>query len=737
MSVALLVLCLVAGPPQVPASWATTDDILAVFANPAGLARARGANVALLYNFAPAPLSDNGAVAAGFGPLAGYLSATGCGLALGAGDEAAMAGLRVEHDSLTRWTIGSLTRPTGWLSIGLVWRDLTRDWGSLGGAVAVRPFGRRLTLSADAATGALGRGGFTPAHPVVGLDLEPLDGLVLSGRVKPSDWSFNAGVRVGLGRLGVGGVGSRIGNAGQAGGYVTIGSQPRRSLVPGPARWLELRLAGPLNEGEVGFSLFGSRGGRDFRGLLEFIGRAGRDRSVRGLVIRLDGLSAGYAQLSELRRALAAFRATGREVICYADSYGMGGYYLASVADLVVCHPMGGVSVPGLYTEPMFVRGALEKLGLEVDVVRYGEYKSAPEILTEDSLSAFNREQLEALLDAMYDEFLAAAGAGRELARESVVALVDHGHFLPREALAAGLVDTFCYADELDSLLRRDRARFRRRPERELPTRPDDSRWGPRPAIAVISAVGGIAGGRSGTDFLTGDRRMGSATMVKAIRAARNDRRVKAIVLRVDSPGGDGFASDLIWHELEKAKAKKPLVVSMGNLAASGGYYISMGADRIFAEPTTLTGSIGAFSLKFVTGQLYDKLGIRRQVLKRGERADMQSDARRYTPAEDSLLQGQLDWFYREFVGRVARGRRMSYEAVDSVARGRVWSGRDALAVGLVDSLGGLEAAVDWARGRAKLRDADVVSWPKSGPGSLFSPERLMTRLLRGVTGWQ
>lgn len=737
MSMFVLVLCLVAGPPQVPMSRAVTDDLLAVFVNPAGLARARGTNAALLYNFASAPLLDNCAFAAGFGPLAGYWSEQGYGLALGAGDEAGMAGLRVERDSVTRWSVGTMVRPANWLSVGLVWGDFGRDWGSLSGGLAVRPLGRRLTLSADAATGRLGRGGFRPADPVVGLDLEPLDGLVLSGRVKPADGSFNAGVRVGLGRAAVGGVGSRVGSANQAGGYVLLGSERRRSLLPAPKRWLELSLAGPLNEDAPGFSLFGSRGGREFRGLLETIARAGRDPSVRGLVVRTDGMAAGYAQLSELRRAVQRFRETGREVVCYANSYGMGGYYLASVADLVVCHPMGGVSVPGLYTEPMFIKGTLEKLGLDVEVVRYGEYKSAPEMLTEDSLSARNREQTEAFLDVMYEEFLTAAGTSRRLSRDSMAGLVDIGHFLAHEAQAAGLVDTFCYADKLDSLLRAERPGFKRRSERELADRPEqEGRWGRLPVIAVINAVGGISTGRSGTDFLTGGRRMGSETMARAIRQARDDRRVKAIVLRVDSPGGDGFASDIIWHELEQAKAKKPLVVSMGNVAASGGYYIAAGADRIFAEPTTVTGSIGAFSLKLVTERLYDKLGIRRQVLKRGERADMQSDARGYSPGEDSLLQGQLDWFYREFVNRVAQGRGMSYEATDSVARGRVWAGRDARAVGLVDSLAGLGEAVNWAREQAELREAEVVSWPRPKRGSFLSPERLMARMLRGVTGW-
>ena len=247
--------------------------------------------------------------------------------------------------------------------------------------------------------------------------------------------------------------------------------------------------------------------------------------------------------------------------------------------------------------------------------------------------------------------------------------------------------------------------------------------WTPRPAIAIVYATGSIATGESRTDFLTGTVTMGARTMVRAIRQARNDKRVKAVVLRIDSPGGDGFASDVIWRELDLCRQKKPVIASMAGVAGSGGYYIACNATRVFALPTTLTGSIGVFNFKLVTEGLYNKLGARRQAVKRGEHADAMSDMRAMTPEEDSMMQAQVDYWYRQFVQKVATGRKLSFEKVDSVGQGRIWSGLDAKRVGIVDTLGGFLDAVEYAKQVAKLTDCDyvVLPAPKTGFGSMVS----------------
>ena len=709
----LLAVCLVAGAPQMPLSVATADDALAVFGNPAGLAAGRSLDVYALYDFRPGSFGDNFAAAANIGPVAGFWEpGSRFGLGLGIGTDGYMSGVRLVRDSVTRWDIGAMWRPARFISVGAVWRDLNHDWGHVLAGVGVRPVGNRLTLAVDVSS-------VDPLSPVLGVEAEPLDGISLSGRVKPEDWSFSAGLAVSLGHVGAGAVGSKVGNRYQAGGFVRGGVELRRSLFRKPRRFLELELAGRMEDVEPGFSLMGGGATRTTWGLLELLEELREDRSISGVVLKLNGFGAGFAQLTELREGLARLRDAGKKVFVYAPFLGVGGYYLVSVADKVVCHPLGEVHVPGIALQTMLAKGGLEKLGLEVDYQRHGKYKSAVELFDADSVSESSREQLEAYLDALYGEFVDKASAGRGISRDSFERLVDEGLFLAHEAREAGLVDAVCYADELDSLLEGEVAGFRTVTEKEYTGVEEyEYDWTGPPKVAVLLASGSIASGESGTDFLTGDNTMGAKTLARAIRKARKDRETKAVVLRVDSPGGSGFASDIIWHELEKLKGEKPLVVSMGNMAASGGYYISCGADRVFTSPVTLTGSIGVFGLKLVTEGLYNKLGVRRVTFKRGERADALSDTRGYTPEEDSVLQRQVDWFYEQFVGKVAEGRGMTFDEVDSVAQGRVWAGSDAVKLGLADSLGGLVSAVEWAKTQAGLTECEVelLPEPKSGP---------------------
>ena len=734
MTTLLILVALVGAAPQMPLSVATTDDALAVYANPAGLGVGRGAELYWLYNFERRPFWDNNALVASAGPLGAFWEpGTRYGLALGAGGEGFLSGMRLVRDSVTRWDTGAMWRPARWLSLGATWLDMNHDWGMLGAGVGLRPLGSRLTLVADIGTTRLAHDpGFT--NPVFGIEAEPLDGLALCARFRPSDRSVVAGLVLGFGQLGIGGAGSRVGERYQAGGLLRVGREHRRSLIPLPGRFVELELDGSVADVEPGFSLLGARPSRTTWELLELLDRCRTDRSVRGVVLRLEGAGIGYAQAQELRQALVALRDAGKRVYVYAPEMGMTSYYIASAADKVIGHPTGLVVIPGFSLEALFLKGTLERLGLEFSGQRFGEYKSATETFTEDSLSPANRTQLEALLDAAYGQFTDAVAAGRELPVDSVRALVDRGLFSMSQARAAGLVDTVCYHDELDDLLEAEAAGFRKLTEERYDDRAEfDCSWQGPPLVAVIHAAGEIAAGESRTDFLTGGMTVGAATLVRAIRSAREDRRVKAIVLRVDSPGGDGFASDLIWRELELVE--KPLVVSMGNLAASGGYYISCNADRVFASPGTVTGSIGGFSFKFVTEGLYNKLGARRQVLKRGEHADLGSDTRAYTPEEDSILEAMVGEFCRDFIAKVARGRGLAVEAVDSVAGGRVWSGADAQRLGLVDSLGGLLAAIGWAREQAGLKECDYVFYPEPASGIMGFVRRLLGSEARKVLG--
>lgn len=717
----VLACCLLAGAPQMPLSVATTDDALSVFANPAGLGVGRGFDFCYLYNFELRDAWSNSAFCASAGPVGAFWEPNSrWGLALGAGQDGVYAGMRFSRDSLSRWDLGALWRPAPFLSIGATWENLSRSRGYVNLGVAARPLGNRLTVSCDLNS-------LDWLSPLVGFETEPLDGLKLAAKVKPADWSFNAGVTVGLGRAGFGAVFSRVGKRNQAGAIIRAGTDVRRSLVPPRPRFVTMRLAGAVADRKPGFSLMGGRPKQTTWELLRTIERARADRAVAGLVLELDAMQLGLAQAQEVRSALARFRESGKQVYAWAPTLGMTGCYVASAASEVAVHRLGDVAVPGMVLRTMLFKGALDKLGLEFDVLRHGKYKSAIEALVADSMSAESREQLEALADAWFGDWVSRVAEGRGLSEDSVRRLVDHGLFMSHEAAAAGLVDTFCYADELDSVLKGWQPKLRRMKEKDYARRVEyDYDWRKPGTVAIIYASGEIADGESGTDFLTGTTTLGAKTLCRAIRKAREDRRVKAILLRVDSPGGSGFASDLIWRELELTRKKKPLVVSMGNFAASGGYYIACNAEQVFADPGTLTGSIGVFGAKLVTRGLYDKVGVKRPGVVRGERAEALSDVRPYTPDEESLLQRQIDWFYRQFVEKVAEGRGMSYEAVDSVGQGRVWSGQDALGVGLVDSLGGLLEAAEWAKRQAKLGTCEFRELSGSRPG-------LMDRAVEGV----
>ncbi len=727
----VLVLSLIFGlTPELPLSIATTDDALAVFANPAGLGTGRGTEFYYIYNFQRQPFFNNNTFVLSLGPVAGFVEPAPLryGVALGMRREGFLAGVRLVRDSITHWDVGALVRPWSWLSLAGTWQDLNRNCGRVGVGAGVRPFGPRLTLSAETY--------LNPWQPFVGLEVEPVDGFRFAGRAKLSGgFGFVTGVMINFGRAGIGFNG--VAKLAQAGGMLRFGQEIRRSVFTGGRRYLDLKLAEPVEDQRPGFSLMGTRRVRTTYSLLDLLRRAKEDRAVKGLLLRIENENMSFARAQEVRAALVDFKNSGKQIWVYAPNLGMVGFYLASGADRIILHPMGGVVIPGVSARTTFLKELLEKLGVKVQVHRYGEYKSAVEAFTEESLSVANREQLQALVDGIYEDFINATSTGRNLSSAEMESLVGRAFFRADEAMALGLIDTVCYEEELDSLLARGFKRTRRVDEKSFARQKFFSdRWDEPGKIAVIYVTGSINTGESGSDFLTGDVRAGSTTIVRAIKEAVNDRRVKGIVLRVDSPGGDGYASDLIWYALKRARLKKPVVVSMGGVAASGGYYVSCPADKIFALPGTITGSIGVFSLRLITEGLYNKIGVRRQVVKRGEHADALSDLRELTPEEDSILQGEIDWFYQQFVQKVAEGRGLSVEQVDSVARGRVWLAEDARRFGLVDSLAGLLEAIDFCREKAGLgRDYDVVFYPrpKAGLGSL--PAGLFERLFFELLG--
>jgi protease IV len=469
--------------------------------------------------------------------------------------------------------------------------------------------------------------------------------------------------------------------------------------------------------------------------LLAGLRAARTDDRVKGLIVTLGGRPIGLGVVQELREAVIRFRNAGKPAWAWAETFGEFSagnvpYYLATAFDTVYLQPSGDLGLTGLAVERVFLRGSLDKLGISIQVGARHEYKSAPEQLTEKGFTGPSREATERVAQSVTEQITHAIAERRGISAQDAQRLVNDGPYLADQALAAGLVDALGYRDEAYSGLRKQVGtepmllyvgRYQRM--RDLANRAKQLA-GPRPAaVALIQATGAIRRGRNGRSPLTGTS-MGSDSMTAALRAAIADDHIKAIVLRVNSPGGSYVASDSIWREVVRARnAGKPVVVSMSDVAASGGYFISMAADAIVAQPGTLTGSIGVFSGKPVVGEALGKAGISTDSIVLGDHAAMFSTTKPFTSDEWRIVDAWLDHIYADFTGKVATGRGLSPARVHELARGRVWTGADALERKLVDELGGVEEAAAIARRRAGLPPtAPLVPFPRIAPIDRLRP---------------
>jgi len=471
--------------------------------------------------------------------------------------------------------------------------------------------------------------------------------------------------------------------------------------------YLDLRVGGELPEAPSSdFGSFFERRPTSLRTYVEALDMASRDPKVKAVVLRASILSdAGWGKVQELREAVTEFRRSGKPVYGFIEFCGNKEYYLASACTKIYALPTAILQVSGLAAEVTFFRKSLDKLGVQAQFEGVGKYKNAPNTFTESSFTEPHREQMTALLDSLFGQYVDAIAKGRGKTPDEVRNLIDRGPYDGPEALRVGLVDALMYGDEIEARLG---ASSRLTPARYVRSA-GSSIFDRRPKIALVYTVGDIMPGESETSSVGGEF-AGSETISRALRAARTDSDIKAIVLRIDSPGGFGPAADAIRREVQLARRVKPVVVSMGDLAASGGYYVTIGSTAIVAQPGTITGSIGVFSGKFSMRGLYEKLGVTREILKRGAHADIFSTYRAWTEEERSKIRSQNVAFYQDFVHKVAGGRGKSYEEVDAIAQGRVWTGADALGKGLVDRLGGLEDAISLAKESARIARAQDVA---------------------------
>jgi protease-4 len=459
------------------------------------------------------------------------------------------------------------------------------------------------------------------------------------------------------------------------------------------------------------------------RDVTEALNRAAEDRRVVGLVARVGASGMGMAQIQEIRDAVAAFRGKGKPAIAYAETLGEfapgnGAYYLATAFDRIYLQPSGSVGLTGLISNTSFFRGTLDKLGILPRLARRKEYKTLVNRLTEKKYTEPHREANRSILASLFGQILEGISGARTLPVEEVRSLADRGPFPGKEAVEAKLVDGLAYRDEVYEKVRQTAGEDARFLDLDDYSRRVGSPPGNGETIALIYGVGGIRRGKSRYDPASGRFFLGPDTVGDAFRSAVEDKEVRAILFRVDSPGGSHVASDTIWREVVRAReAGKPVIVSMGNVAGSGGYYISMAADRIVAQPGTLTGSIGVFAGKMVTTSFWEKVGVSWDEVHTGENADMWIWTRDYSERQWERVQGVLDRIYGEFTEKAATGRRMPKEKVLEVAKGRVWTGEDAKALGLVDELGGFPAALRLAREAAGIP-------PETGVRVKVFPER-------------
>jgi len=746
----------------------TSDDISAIKFNPAGLGFVRGFQTGFFHTFSDSSFEgDNG----------WFFSARGLGfsvewlgnittqtyrkytLAHGGkfidgffwGTSYSWFGSRhKDYHDLSSWKLGLLARPFEFLSFGVVAKDLNRprfhgektevsyDFG-----LAVRPMGGfmrdRLTLSVDASFAQNEK--LEDATTRFRAEAEPVDGFIFFGDID-NYGNFGIGGRINLPHLGVGSYNSVTKDYDYNQGivYATLSHQRYRTLLEKKDNFLEVRLSGKIVEENTRVGIFGKKK-PTLMDLLTDIGRAKDDKSIQGILLRIESFDMGLAKTQEIREALLDFKRSGKRVIAFMEMGGNKEYYLASAADQIVLLPTGYLSLTGLAAEITFIKGTLDKLGIVADLEHIGDYKTASDLVTRESMSPAHREVVNSLLDDFYDQMTSEIAEGRGWTQQETKSKIDKGPFTASEAWKQDLVDTLLFYDQINDLIKE---MIGEKPQR-LAHKTYRERsyfkysWAIPPKIAVIFATGFITSGKSGRAFLIGDY-MGSETISEAIRKAREDKTVKAIVFRVDSGGGEGIASDVILREIIQTKGKKPFIVSMSDVAGSGGYWISCAADTIISMPGTYTGSIGVISGKVSLEGLYEKIGFFMESVKRGKHADIFTTTREFSDDEREVIRRQIEEFYSDFVRKVARERGMSEGKVDAIAQGRVWTGRQAKENGLVDMLGGLNLALAIAKEKAGLpedAEVEIVTFPKRkfflelGLGKMLSPSADLNSIIQ------
>jgi protease-4 len=442
--------------------------------------------------------------------------------------------------------------------------------------------------------------------------------------------------------------------------------------------------------------------------------KAKTDGHIKGIVLRIGLLQCDWAKVDEIRELILDFKSSGKKTYAYIEEAldFDKEYFLATACDQIILHPLGAMIINGIGGHIPFFKGSLDKLGIEAEIEHIEEYKTAYNMFTERGFTPSHREMMESLYENIFATYVTKVAEARGKSEEEVLALIDQGYFHSERAKESGLVDTLLYEDQFEDLLKDgEKSLHRIGHSRYLKTKVATSGLNKGKKIALIYGVGPIHSGES----MRGQT-MGSRTVSRWLQRARKDKTIAAVIFRVDSPGGSAVASDVIGREVALTKQEKPIIVSMSDVAGSGGYWVSMDAHKIVAHPQTLTGSIGVIFGKFNLIKLYEKLGVTAEKIAFGKRADVFSTFRRLSPEERDLFKKEILWTYDHFTTKVAQGRHLTKEEVEAIGKGRVWTGQQAQEIGLVDELGGLSEALKMAKERAGIADDEsvrLVVWPK------------------------
>ena len=642
-----------------------------------------------------------------------------------------------EYKKRHLWTLGLMSRATGPFALAAVWSNLNR--GRWEGertsveqrySVGYRPFGNELTLSVDMMT--TSENGFSDADYVYHAEYTPYTGLYLDGYLD-SDDNFQLGFRANLLKYFIGTKSSfdKHGHGGRTTAFFGATNMRQPSIIRPPRRNLKVAVSGGYAENPPQ-PVFG-RKSRPFLSLILQVYRAADDPSIGTMQIELDRLALGFGQAQELREALLYFKSRGKQIVCHLSYPNNLGYYVASAADRILIPPVCQVRLVGLRAELTFLAGTLDKLGVGLELLRIGDYKTAPERYTRRTASEQNREQINRILDDLYDQFVTDIARGRNMTPQQVRDLIDRGPFTSAEALEAGLVDGLSYRDRVtrDFLPSLPTVSFHRYVSDTLM----NDNWNEPPVLAVVVAEGEIAQNGGSVIPFTPESKVTPAAMESAFRAAVSNRNVKGVVFRINSPGGWALAGEEIYRAGDRAAERRPMVVSMSNIAASGAYQIAMPASTLFLNPATVTGSIGIYGGKMNLAGLYQKLDVGKELITRGRFAGMLTDIRPFTDEESARYQEHLQAFYEYFVDLVAESRGLPPDSVDRLGRGRVWTGREAVANGLASRLGGIKQALDYAAEQAGLDGYEVKIYPRKRPWIILPGGSVWSKLAGLVTG--